>query len=223
MAAGGADPLSKRVELEFNAKERDEFDRLANMYSIVRQLDFLEKANTRGAFSINDEQDVYAKACDKLLIQYKTALTGFNPPFVLDDFIAEYEIECGLAKHRITVGTNANIEHGGASGGSKDDGNETKLAMDVAAQIVTVLDHIQLNRVSTDILHPELSNLMGLLNSFSSLPIDFPTKVKLREWLAVLNAKPADEDLGDAETRQLAHDLNVGMDSIREAFTPTQK
>lgn len=44
------------------------------MYSIVRQLDFLEKANTRGAFSINDEQDVYAKACDKLLIQYKVCL-----------------------------------------------------------------------------------------------------------------------------------------------------
>lgn len=40
------------------------------------------------------------------------------------------QMECGLAKHRISIGTNANIEHGGASGGSsKEDGNETKLAM----------------------------------------------------------------------------------------------
>lgn len=220
MSAVAADPFDKRVELDFDAKERDEHDRLANMFSIIRQLEFLEKANVRGAFSVNDEQDVYAKACDRLLIQYKTALTGFDPPFNLDAFMKEYEMECSLAKHRINVGANANIEHGASSSaaGAGSDVNETKLAMDVTAQIITVIDNIELGRISTDALHPELTSLMGLLNRFRSLPIDFPLKAKIREWLQKLNGMTADQDLAEADTRQLSHDLNIGMDSIRDAL-----
>src|SRR4051794_23833421 len=63
--------LDEEVKLAESASERDLVDSLAEIYSIIRTLDGLEKAYIKDAVTESD----YAEMCSKLLKQYKSILS----------------------------------------------------------------------------------------------------------------------------------------------------
>ena len=63
--------LDEEVKLTETAAERDLIDSLAEIYSIIRTLDGLEKAYIKDAVTENE----YAGMCVKLLKQYKSILS----------------------------------------------------------------------------------------------------------------------------------------------------
>ena len=62
--------LYQEVRLHENAREREEIENQAELYSIIKTLQELEKANIKDAISTKD----YETQCSRLLVQYKTAL-----------------------------------------------------------------------------------------------------------------------------------------------------
>jgi ESCRT-I complex subunit VPS28 len=63
--------LDEEVKLAESAGERDLIDSLAEIYSIIRTLDGLEKAYIKDAVTESE----YAEMCSKLLKQYKSILS----------------------------------------------------------------------------------------------------------------------------------------------------
>ena len=63
--------LDEEVKLADSAAERDLIDSLAEIYSIIRTLDGLEKAYIKDAVTESE----YTEMCSKLLKQYKSILS----------------------------------------------------------------------------------------------------------------------------------------------------
>jgi ESCRT-I complex subunit VPS28 len=63
--------LDEEVKLAESASERDLIDSLAEIYSIIRTLDGLEKAYIKDAVTESE----YTEMCSKLLKQYKSILS----------------------------------------------------------------------------------------------------------------------------------------------------
>lgn len=63
--------LDEEVKLAESAGERDLIDSLAEIYSIIRTLDGLEKAYIKDAVTESE----YTEMCSKLLKQYKSILS----------------------------------------------------------------------------------------------------------------------------------------------------
>lgn len=84
--------FTQEVKLSSNATERDLYDSLAEIYSIIITLDGLEKAYIKD--SIPEAE--YTEICNRLLKQYRSTLHDDNVmrEFVdLDSFKAEWEVK----------------------------------------------------------------------------------------------------------------------------------
>lgn len=95
------------MRLSHSNSDRERVAELANLYSLILALDYLERAHVRDAVSPQE----YHPACTRLLSQYKTILhlVGSNPS--LDEFMNQYRLDCTAAKHRLQVGVPATVEH----------------------------------------------------------------------------------------------------------------
>lgn len=89
--------LDEEVKLADSATERDLVDSLAEIYSIIRTLDGLEKAYIKDALP----EAEYSEICSKLLKQYKSILnddTVSNEFVDLDTFCRAWDVRTvGLA------------------------------------------------------------------------------------------------------------------------------
>lgn len=83
--------VDEEVKLADSSAERDLIDSLAEIYSIIRTLDGLEKAYVKDALSENE----YSEICSKLLKQYRSILSdeGVTREFVdLDTFTKKWDV-----------------------------------------------------------------------------------------------------------------------------------
>lgn len=83
--------LDEEVKVAESAAERDLVDYLAEIYSIIRTLDGLEKAYVKDAVTETE----YTEICSKLLKQYKSILAHDTvaDEFVdLDTFVRRWEV-----------------------------------------------------------------------------------------------------------------------------------
>ena len=90
--------LDEEVKLAESTAERDLIDSLAEIYSIIRTLDGLEKAYITDAVT----EAEYTEICSKLLKQYKGILNDENvtKEFVdLDTFCRKWEVCPGTAHY----------------------------------------------------------------------------------------------------------------------------
>lgn len=90
--------LDEEVKLADSAAERDLHESLAEIYSIIVTLDALEKAYLRDSI----KESEYTETCDRLLRQYKGALSdeSVNAAFQdLETFKQEWEVG-KLALHK---------------------------------------------------------------------------------------------------------------------------
>ncbi|MCJ1343976.1 Vacuolar protein-sorting-associated protein 28 [Peltigera leucophlebia] len=205
--------LDEEIKLSSNAAERDLYDSLAEIYSIIITLDGLEKAYIKDSIPEAEYTDI----CNRLLKQYRSTLHDDNVmrEFVdLDTFKAEWEIECPRATERIRVNLPATIADPSSSSLPPNSSISAQPARSTASgsqillateNFITFLDALKLNMLSKDSLHPLLSEVIQSVNQVTTA--DFENRSKIISWLIRLNGMRATEELGEDEARELAFDM----------------
>ncbi|KAF5299335.1 hypothetical protein FQA39_LY02508 [Lamprigera yunnana] len=171
--------LYEEVKLYQNAREREKFDNLADLYAVINTLQQLEKAYIRDCVTPKE----YTGACSKLLVQYKAAFRQVqNDAFpTVDAFVRKYRLDCPAALERIKEGHPITIKD--------DKGNTSKC--------ITAMDS----------LHPELKDLVDTMERLSMIPSDFEGKQKMTEWLNTLDSMQVSDELSESQVRQLIFEL----------------
>jgi len=193
--------IDQEMRLWTTARERDKYENMADLYSIIATVEHLEKAYSRDAIPVSE----YAPACAKLIGQFKNA-QKYTEEFVpnVPNFMSEYRLSCPAAANRLLhIGVPANVEH---STSYEKTGAE-KYVAETVQHFITLMDSLKLNMAAVDQIHPLLSDLMESLNKIPSLPPDFEGKTKIKNWLVILNKMKASDELDESQVRQLLFDL----------------
>ena len=200
------------VKLSNNSQDREKYDNLADLFSILTATEHLERLYIRDAITVQE----YTVACQKLIAQYKTAV-GLLGVGDVEQFMREYGLTCAAAvKRLVTVGVPATIEHGEASG----EQNSAKTVAETVQYFITLMDSLKLNYVAVDQIHPQLSDLIQSIHRVS-LPKEYEGKAKIRNWLIVLNKMKASDELSADQVRQLLFDLERQRKALNHLNQPT--
>ncbi|ETI19645.1 hypothetical protein G647_08657 [Cladophialophora carrionii CBS 160.54] len=221
-------PLSARISLDEEVKlsstpaERDLIDSLAEIYSIIRTLDGLEKAYIKDALPESE----YADLCNKLLKQYRSILQDESVAREfgdLDAFCERWEVECPRAKERLRVGLNTvdtiTVSQQSASGPGAGGAPAPKanlsgaLILTATENFITFLDALRLNMVSKTSLHPLLSDVIQSVNKVTDQ--DFEHRGKIIQWLITLNQMKTSEELSEEQARDLAFDMEQAYNGFK--------
>ncbi|KAE8355359.1 VPS28-domain-containing protein [Aspergillus coremiiformis] len=219
--------LDEEVKLASSSTERDLYESLAEIYSIIVTLDGLEKAYIKDVVT----EVEYTETCTRLLKQYKSSLgddTVANEFVDLETFKRTWGLECPRATERLRIGLPATVEQashnalptnmgaaagpvGGASGG---------LILTATENFITFLDALKLNMVSKDALHPLLSEVIQSVNKVTDG--DFENRGKIIQWLITLNQMRATEELSEEQARELAFDIEQAYQGFKSTADPDE-
>ncbi|XP_076766737.1 vacuolar protein sorting 28 [Xylocopa sonorina] len=196
--------LYEEVKLYKNAREREKHDNQADLYAVVNTLQHLEKAYIRDCVTPKE----YTAACSKLLVQYRAAFKQVQSDQfpTIDAFARAFRLDCPAALERIKEDRPITIKD--------DKGNTSKCIADIVSLFITLMDKLRLEIKAMDQLHPDLRDLMDIMNRLSILPSDFDGKEKVAEWLQTLNNMSASDELSDTQVRQLIFDLETSYNAF---------
>ena len=186
--------MDRKVKL--TTQEQDNFDHLADLYSILCVTEALEKAFIKSLLTPQE----YTAECNQLIGQYKTIVKMNNINTL--EFIKEYNIDCKYATKRLVeIGVPATVEHSVTT----DKSSLSKSIAETVQFFITLMDSLKLNVIAVDEIHPQLADLIQALNKSSVGETE--GKRKIKEWLVELNRKQASDELTETQTRQLLFDL----------------
>jgi ESCRT-I complex subunit VPS28 len=188
-------------------------DDLANLYSVIRTVDTLERAFTNGTV----QTDEYEKNINQLMTQFnviKTALKDEYPD--IEVFIDEYDMDVAFAKARLfgTQVAATRIYHGSDS--SKP---EVVHILEAGQNFVTLVDSLKLDLVHVDDILPLLRELSDSLSAIPSISANSEVKQTVASWLAKLGQMKASDKLESDETRQMSLDLDTAYSSFHKAVS----
>lgn len=211
--------LDEEVKLYTTNSQRELYESLAELFSIITTLEHLEKAFIRDTIAAS----AYTPTCQRLLSQYRTLLsnpTVSNAFGSLEEFKKTYSVDCPSATRRLETGLPATIEHpgGGAETGHASspapDGNgvragggtSAKLAAEATQHFITFMDALRLNFRAKDELHPLLANVITSVDAVTGGG-DFEGRKDIVRWLIRLNAMKAGDEITEDESRQCLFDI----------------
>lgn len=189
--------LYEEVKLFRQAREREKYENMADLFALVSTLQNLEKAYIRDCVTPQE----YTAACSKLLVQYKVAfklIQGDEFPSI-DTFVKKYRLDCPAALERIREDRPITIKD--------DKGNTSKCIADIVSLFITIMDKLRLGIKAMDELHTELRDLVDTMNRLSIIPEKFEGKTKVKTWLETLNTMQASDELSEDQVRQFLFDL----------------
>ncbi|OLL27139.1 Vacuolar protein sorting-associated protein 28 2 [Neolecta irregularis DAH-3] len=222
--------LDEEVKLYTTSAKREIYEDLAELYSIIVSLEFLEKAYTRD--TVNQAQ--YATTCQRLLTQYKSILktpevaakfkdidTFMNGYKVFGSFVlilAYKKVSYSSASYRLKIGVPVTVEHAGADSVAITTGTSAKEVAE-AVQVflssvnrlfttknfITFMDALKLKYSAKDQLHPLLSDLITSLNNVTVQ--EFQGRSKIVNWLIKLNQMNAADEITEEQSRQMLFDI----------------
>ncbi|KAJ5162018.1 hypothetical protein N7492_007410 [Penicillium capsulatum] len=212
--------LDEEVKLVSSSGERDLYESLAEIYSIIITLDGLEKAYIKDVVT----EAEYTETCTRLLKQYKSSLgdESVAREFVdLETFKRTWSLECPRASERLRIGLPATVEqasHGAppssnAAPGAAIGGASGSLILAATENFITFLDALKLNMVSKDALHPLLSEVIQSVNKVTDG--EFENRGKIIQWLIALNQMRATEELSEEQARELAFDIDQAYQGFK--------
>ncbi|KAJ5682913.1 hypothetical protein N7462_006078 [Penicillium macrosclerotiorum] len=212
--------LDEEVKLVSSSGERDLYESLAEIYSIIITLDGLEKAYIKDVVT----EAEYTETCTRLLKQYKSSLgdESVSREFVdLDTFKRTWGLECPRATERLRIGLPATVEQashgaptaGNAVAGSAAAGASGSLILAATENFITFLDALKLNMVSKDALHPLLSEVIQSVNKVTDG--EFENRGKIIQWLIALNQMRATEELSEDQARELSFDIEQAYQGFK--------
>ncbi|KAB8238400.1 S-adenosylmethionine-dependent methyltransferase [Aspergillus alliaceus] len=219
--------LDEEVRLASSSAERDLYESLAEIYSIIVTLDGLEKAYIKDVVT----EAEYTETCTRLLKQYKSSLgddTVANEFVDLETFKRTWGLECPRATERLRIGLPATVEQathnapaanmGSAAGPTG--GASGSLILTATENFITFLDALKLNMVSKDALHPLLSEVIQSVNKVTDG--DFESRGKIIQWLITLNQMRATEELSEEQARELAFDIEQAYQGFKSTADPDE-
>ena len=187
-------------------------DDLANLYSVIRTVDTLERAFTNGLVAA----DEYEKNLNQLLTQYnviKTALKDDYPD--IEKFIDENDMDVAFAKARLLGAQVAatRIYHG--------DSNKAEVVhiLEAGQHFVTLVDSLKLELVHVDDILPLVRELSTALAGIPSLSANFESKEIVNSWLSKLNQMKASDKISVEDTRQMSLDLDNAYSVFHRAVS----
>lgn len=205
--------LLHEVQPYHSSAEREKYEDLADIYAILRTLDFLERAFIKDTIASED----YVRECDRLIARFKLAKNRVGAEdFDMDSFMEEYGMTCRSAKYRLKKGFNAIVETGGGS--SQERTNKPKDAAECTQAFITLSDAIELGDNSKDQLLPGLMRIMAVLNRFTDLSPTFKGREKLSEWITKLSEMDAIDTLDDGDIANLKLDLETEREAFQHAL-----
>lgn len=209
--------LDEEVKLYNTSAERDLYESLAEIYSIIVTLDAIERAYIKDSITESD----YTETCSRLLKQYKSNLADETVSRAfkdLESFKREWDIECPRATERIKIGIPATVEQPSHTATPSSGGGAAATLVVAASELfITLLDAIQLGMVSKDQLHPLLVETIQAVNKVTS--VEFDNKDKIVRWLITLNQMRAAEELNEDQARDFRYDMDSAYNGFKATLT----
>jgi len=198
--------LYEEVKLYKNARERERYDNMAELYAAVNTLECLEKAYIRDCVAPKE----YTAACSKLLVQVKAAFKLVQGEAFSDveSFVRQYKLNCPAALERIREDRPITIKD--------DKGNTSRCIADIVSLFITTMDDLKLQRWLVEDLHPAFRDLVDALNRMSSLPDDLEGKPKVAGWLQHLDSMRATDEIDEETCKQMIFDLQKCYDAFNK-------
>lgn len=204
--------LNEEVRLANNARERDTYDTLAVIFSIIVSLEFLEKAYVRDSVSL----ELYQERCARLISQYQsgTATLTQSPEFgSLDTFCARYKLSYPLATARLRDGKPAGqpivpeiLVPIPPTAPPVPKGTSAAKVAETVQNFITLMDALKLSFRAKDQLHPLLGDLMTSITQQDD-EVDevkeLPGKARIVKWLIRINQMKVSEEITEEEAREL--------------------
>ena len=197
-------------ELELTIEEEEKIQNPANIYSLIRTLQFIEWAYN---FSHIDRES-YTKETNIILEQYKNATNAYPEYEGLDDFVKHYKLEdCSFAINRIKEG---NVKEGASSQviaiqKMTQYFNDLNLMLD--SDTLSVADIVQ--------LYLELCNTFDDLKNLINLQNEDINKIK-QCYLNLKNNRKAADILTEEEKKQMKIDLGVASSTVTKQLSSSQ-
>lgn len=228
--------LDEEVRLADTAAERDLYESLAEIYSIIVTLDALEKAYLRDSIPEHE----YTETCDRLLRQYKNSLGDENVERAFGDlerFKAEWDLDAPKATERLRIGLpatlstdptgsgsafapsrasshrNSNLPHPTPFAPAPGTSSNAGAIVTASENFITLFDALRLNMLSKDTLHPILAEIIQAVNKVTDR--EFEDKGKIVQWLITLNQMRPAEELNDIQSRELQWDLGKAYEGFK--------
>uniref|UniRef100_H3B068 Vacuolar protein sorting-associated protein 28 homolog n=1 Tax=Latimeria chalumnae TaxID=7897 RepID=H3B068_LATCH len=161
--------LYEEVKLYKNAREREKYDNMAELFAVIKTLQALEKAYIKDCVSPNEKK----KNC---IIIYESRLRACKELGVLDVYeeLKTTSLDCPLAMERIKEDRPITIKD--------DKGNLNRCISFFSQLFITVMDKLRLEIRAMDEIQPDLRELMETMNRMSNMPPDFEAKDKVNRW-----------------------------------------
>ena len=204
--------MNEEVRLYRNAREREKYDNLADLYANVNTLQCLEKAYIKDCV----EQKAYTAACSRLIAQVKAAFQLVEDPEqfpTIDAFARKYKLDCPNALMRIREDRPITIRD--------DRGNVNRCIADSVSLFITLMDKLRMNMKAKDELQQDVRDLCEVISRLSILGGRFDEHRSVIDgWNTKLRSMTASDTLTDEEVRQMTFDIesayNVMNDILRE-------
>lgn len=196
--------LLQEVKLYTNAREREKFDNMADLFAVINTLQSLEKAYIRDAVTPKE----YNSACSKLLVQYKAAFKQVQSADfpTVEVFTKKYRLDCPAALERIREDKPITIKD--------DKGNTSKSIADIVSLFITIMDNLRLQIRAKDEIQPVLLDLKLTMDRFSVVSEDFEGKVSIEKWLKIFGEMRAHDELSDEQARQMTFEIEQGYNAF---------
>jgi|EP00979_Chaetoceros_neogracilis_P004713 ESCRT-I complex subunit VPS28 len=200
---------SEAVEIDLfdSGREREMYDNLGDLYSIIMATESLERAYARDAVT----RDEYTAECNRLISQFRVAeRVALGNSMSTDTFMQVYQLDCPRAADRLLrIGVPEQML-------SNAESHKTAITVaETAEKFITAMDALKLETTAVDELQPLLSDLMNFLARLPDIPNEFEPNRIVQQWLQKLNLMRAVDEIEEAESRQLYMDLDSAYQEFK--------
>ncbi|CCG83909.1 protein of unknown function [Taphrina deformans PYCC 5710] len=208
--------LDEEVKLYKSTRERDTYDTLSVIFSILVSLEFLEKAYVRDSVTL----ELYEERCARLISQYNSgiaALSGAIEFGSLSELGERYKLSYPLATARLSDGKPAGqpiqiVVPTPPSAPPVPRGTSAARVAETVQNFITLMDALKLSFRAKDQLHPLLSDLMTSLTEQDEETEDVQElqgKARIVKWLIRINQMKISEEINDEEARELFFEVEA--------------
>lgn len=192
-------------ECDLRYEEEAQIEQPANIYSMIRTLEFIEWAYNFAHI----DQPTYIEQSNIILDQYKTTTEAYQDKFRgIDDFCAKYGLtDCRYAINRIKQGNYLAAQNT----------NSLSSVVDLTQRFNDVFNNISIYKnqstpmMISDILAFYTDFILSLNNCKNILKLEEDCYKKLFEWNTKIRSKKATDTLDINDMTQLECDLNLAF------------
>ena len=208
---------SEAVEIELfeSGREREMYDNLGDLYSIIMATESLERAYARNAVT----RDEYTSECNKLISQFRVAeRVALGKSMSAETFMQVYQLDCPRAADRLLrIGVPEQML-------SSAESHKTAFTVaETAEHFITTMDALKLETTAVDELQPLLSDLMNALTRLPDIPNEFEPNRIVQQWLQKLNLMRAVDEIDESDSRQLYMDLDSGYQEFKRYLSDKKR